>query len=203
MILDPRLRSLRRTARRASRVVISLGGGASAHAAVALAEELWRAQPTLEVVVTAPLAGAGTKPRAWPGGRASVAGVHRVDAGPRLHELLASAAVAVTSAGVTLYEASALATPVVPVAVVRAQVPTARAFVERGLVVASRSHSAMTANWRRGVVEDVLRALGDPPWAHRVSRRALHVIDGQGGGRVARELRVLFGPPGVPSGPRP
>lgn len=191
-ILDPGLRQLTRVTPRPRRVVISLGGGATARAADCVALRLHAARPDLEVFVTTAFGRHGAITPACDGTYFLGPGVHRVAPGPGFRRLLASACVAVTGAGVTLYEAAALGVPVVPVAVVRAQLPTARGFAARGLVCSSRAHTLDHGVGVRVIVADVLAALGNLTRARRVSMRARRAVDGQGGARVARELEALF-----------
>jgi hypothetical protein len=175
-------------------VVISLGGGATALAADRVALWLHDARPDLEIFVTTAFGRHGAVTPACGCAHRGGPGIHRVAAGPGFRRLLASACVAVTGAGVTLYEAAALGVPVVPVAVVRAQLPTARGFVAQGLVCSSRAHTLDHRVGARAIVADVLAALGDPARARRVSSRAHRVVDGKGGARVARQLKALFAP---------
>lgn len=201
-ILDPGLRRLGHVAPCPRRVVISLGGGATARAADRVAQLLHARRPDLEIFVTAAFGRYAAVAAAGHATDRRGPGVHRVAPGSGFRRLLASACVAVTGAGVTVYEAVSLGVPVVPVAVVRAQLPTARGFVARGLVCASHAHTLGHASATRLVVADVVKALGDLARARRVSEHARRAIDGQGGARVAGELKTLFAPRRVPVRPR-
>lgn len=197
MVLDPSLGALAQG--RASnppherRVVMSLGGGESSQYAVSLATMLGRMCPDLEILVTTAFSNRRGASLDLALNGSLGAGVHVLAADIRLRELLSTAAVAVTSAGVTAYEAVALGVPAIPVAVVRSQQPTCRAFVKQGLVVATRMHAVWHREWRERAVRDVVGAFRGGADCSAVTRRARLVLDTQGGARVARELRRLFG----------
>lgn len=104
------------------------------------------------------------------------------------HELH-RAAVAVLAGGVTLYEAAALATPAVALAVVEAQQLTIRGFARRGAAidaglagdVAAFAHAA----------DAVAELLSHPGRAARMGAIAAHLVDGRGVFRVADAIRQL------------
>jgi spore coat polysaccharide biosynthesis predicted glycosyltransferase SpsG len=182
MILDPailglRQRGVRGVARR-PRVLIALGGGDSAAAALPLARLIAARAPTVEVVT----AGGFVGNRRGPNGLAAD---------------LARATVAVVAGGVTLYEACALGVPTVAVAVGSSQHVTIRAMARRGATI-DGGRWRQTPSGRGGVTPEevarqVERLLADTSLRRRMARSGRRVVDGRGALRVGEWLRQLVG----------
>jgi spore coat polysaccharide biosynthesis predicted glycosyltransferase SpsG len=196
-ILDPRVRTTRDkvTRRVPRRVLIALGGGRHSVLAAHLADAIAARVAGVEIRV----AGGFTGPR-----RARVLSsatwVERKDG---LADELASASMAVLAGGVTLYEACALATPVVAVALNAAQHVTIRAIARRGAAVdggrvasgSSRSSLAASGFSRKStiarVVREVERLFREPAVRRRLALNGRRLVDGRGAMRVAARLRQL------------
>ena len=188
-ILDPRVRTTRdKVMRRAPRrVLIALGGGRHSVWAARLADAIAARVAGVEIRV----AGGFTGPR-----RARVLSsatwVERKDG---LADELASASMAVLAGGVTLYEACALGTPVVAVALNAAQHVTIRAIARRGAAVdGGRLYGILPAT----APSTSLRA--SPSTSLRASPSTSLRASGSHGstiGRVAREVERLFREPAV------
>jgi spore coat polysaccharide biosynthesis predicted glycosyltransferase SpsG len=182
-ILDPSLADLRASAPRREpfRIVVALGGGAHVRAmGVELADAIMRRVPQA-VVEVAPGFVAGRLPALGQHGRWIPAG--------RLHTSLATASVAVVAGGLTLYEACALASPVVAVAVAPAQRLTTRAFADAGAIVDASAPSRARTISR--TVAAVARLVTAPAEAAALGRAAGAIVDGRGAARVADRLRQL------------
>ncbi|MEO8481944.1 MAG: hypothetical protein ABI634_07015 [Acidobacteriota bacterium] len=187
-ILKPQTaaRRARPIARDGSRVLIALGGGAHVRRlGVAIAGEIARRRPDLRVDIARGFALTGTAPKL-------PARCRWVSAPDGLGDRLTSASVAVVAGGVTLYEACALATPVVAVPVVPAQRRAIAAAAQAGAAL------AVTARDARRVAGDaatlVSRLLDEPSLAADVSRRARRLVDGHGASRVSARIRSLLIP---------
>jgi spore coat polysaccharide biosynthesis predicted glycosyltransferase SpsG len=97
--------------------------------------------------------------------------------------------VAVVAGGVTLYEACALATPVVTLAVVDAQRITTAACAARGAAIDASDPDPGAAVARAA---DAVRALLDRPDARLcLGMAAGRLVDGLGTARVVAHLRAL------------
>jgi spore coat polysaccharide biosynthesis predicted glycosyltransferase SpsG len=191
-ILDPRVRTTRDkvTRRVPRRVLIALGGGRHSVLAAHLADAIAARVAGVEIRV----AGGFTGPR-----RARVLSsatwVERKDG---LADELASASMAVLAGGVTLYEACALATPVVAVALNAAQHVTIRAIARRGAAVdGGRLHGIVPAKAGSHrstigrVAREVERLLREPAIRRRMGLNGQRLVDGRGAARVAARLRQL------------
>jgi len=184
-ILDPRLAVLRERppARRPNRVIVALGGGAHIQAlGPMLAAGIRRHAPGARVDLAVGLL-------ARRDGRPLPPGCRWLATPEGLAPALATAAAAVVAGGVTLYEACALGTPVVTLAVARAQRATTRAFADAGATFDASGPARRTAVDRAAAGVSYL--LAHPRAADRLARRARHLVDGGGTTRVARHLLAL------------
>lgn len=174
-IATRRARPLRRHARR---VLIALGGGAHVRRlGAAIAGELARATPGLRIDLAAGFVAA--PPRRLPDG------CRWLQASDGLADALATTTVAVVNGGVTLYEACALGTPTVAVAVVPAQRPAIDAAVGLGAVrTAGRTTPA-------AVARAVQLLLDNPNLAAVHAAAAARAVDAGGTERVAARLQHL------------
>jgi hypothetical protein len=182
-IIDPSLADLHAAAprRETLRIVVALGGGAYVRAmGVELAEAIARRVPQA-IVEVAPVFVAGRLPALGPRGRWIPAG--------QLHASLATAGVVVVAGGLTLYEACALAAPVVAVAVTPAQRLTTRAFADAGAIVDASAPIPARTNSRAAAA--VARQVTAPAEAAALGRAARAIVDGRGAIRVADRLRQL------------
>jgi UDP-2,4-diacetamido-2,4,6-trideoxy-beta-L-altropyranose hydrolase len=176
-------------------VIVALGGGPRRRTALTLARALVARRPGLRVAIAGGFAGMRSPGTGLPG----IAWVR-----PReLALALANARVAVSGGGVTLYECLALGVPAVGVAVVPSQRPTVRAFASRGAVVdggGTRASSRAAAIAR--LARQVVNLLDDEAEQQRVRRAGRALVDGRGGHRVARAIRLLAEAAGTARGVR-
>jgi UDP-2,4-diacetamido-2,4,6-trideoxy-beta-L-altropyranose hydrolase len=171
-----------------TRVLIALGGGSRRHAARALAQAIARRLPDAQIVV------AGGFERAAPGG-VTVETVEWLAPQNGLVDVLARTDVAVVAGGLTLYEAAAMRTAVVGVAVVPAQRPAIRAFAQAGAAIdpaAALGGRALNAWAIARIANDVARLLGDPARRRRMAIAARRLVDGRGAERVASAIVGLM-----------
>jgi spore coat polysaccharide biosynthesis predicted glycosyltransferase SpsG len=182
-IVDPRLTQLRHSARSRHGVVVSLGGGPRAEVACAIAEEIARRAPDVQVRVVGGFVSSGPPKRRnqW------LPNVAWVGASTNLAKELGNASVAVVGGGVSLYEACALGTAAVGVPVVNGQRPTVAGFVARGAAL-GRPRAALVP---RRVAADALKLLREERLRKFVARSARRLIDGRGAIRVARAIARL------------
>jgi spore coat polysaccharide biosynthesis predicted glycosyltransferase SpsG len=176
-VIDP---SVRHRTRRAMdrRVLIALGGGPHARRAAAIAKSIVSRDPRAEVRI---VSGFVTPERPGRTDR-----VHWVGSVRRLASELQLASVAVVGGGVSLYEACALGVPTVTVPVVKAQVPTVRAFARRRAACGVPYRSTA-----RDAADAAVRLLADRRRRAAFARRSRHVIDGYGAARAAQAVAVL------------
>jgi spore coat polysaccharide biosynthesis predicted glycosyltransferase SpsG len=190
-VLDPDIVA-RRCARRPGgserppRILVALGGGSRRRLAATIVDALVRQSPAAIVRVASGLI-AGT--------RAPLVGRGRVEwlgPIPSLVDELVACDVAVLAGGMTLYEACALATPAVSLAIVRAQAPAVRAFaaagaaLDAGLCVA-QDPAALRRTARR-VARLVRRVLAETNLRQLLAYNGHVLVDGAGARRVARLL---------------
>jgi len=154
-------------ARRRSGVLIALGGGAHQTAVQQLSREIAR-------TTGAPIRIATGFTRVGPAG---------------LARELSRCAVALVAGGVTLYEACALGTPTVALAVVRAQRPTIAGFAGLGAVVDAGLLNG-TPSIRRAA-RAVGRLLDAAEVRRTLGARARSRVDGRGALRVAAAIRGI------------
>jgi UDP-N-acetylglucosamine:LPS N-acetylglucosamine transferase len=102
---------------------------------------------------------------------------------------LRRAEVAVVAGGVTLYEAAALGTPSVALAVADAQQITIRGFALRGAAVDGGLAGDSRSIERAACT--VASLLGDPARAARLGDAGARLVDGRGAFRVADAIRQL------------
>jgi spore coat polysaccharide biosynthesis predicted glycosyltransferase SpsG len=102
---------------------------------------------------------------------------------------LERASVAVVAGGMTVYEACAIGTPTVALAVVPAQHAAIQALARLDAVcdggVATSPRAVRHAAWL------VTQLLSQPKRSARLAATARSVVDGQGAARVARQLEKL------------
>ncbi len=192
-ILDPAIATLRSRppAREARRVLIALGGGANARAVgVQLARRISRAVPDAVIRIAAGFQTGGATPGTLP------PRCQWLDAPAGLAHALATSSVAVVAGGVTLYEAAALGTPVVALAIVAAQRPSVRAFAKAGAAIEATGPIGTSRSARRRGMDRaaalVAVLLADPAGRRSMSRRARGLVDGQGTARAVRRLLTLL-----------
>jgi spore coat polysaccharide biosynthesis predicted glycosyltransferase SpsG len=183
-MLNPELETLRHhnPARRTNHVLIALGGGSHVRTiGPALAARVRQVAPGVRVEIAAgllPHRAAGELPEGCRWLRTS-----------SLATVLATTSAAVLAGGVTLYEACALGTPVVTLAVVPAQRVTTSAFAEAGATIEA-SHSTRRRAIDRAAA-GVSYLLAHPREAARQSARARALVDGRGAWRVREYLLAL------------
>jgi spore coat polysaccharide biosynthesis predicted glycosyltransferase SpsG len=192
-LLDPDIVA-RRCSRRPSaddrgsaRVLIALGGGSRQRLAAAVAEAVATECPGARVRIASGLIAAADSTSAV-GGSA----IEWLGPLPTLADELWACDVAVLAGGMTLYEACALATPAISLAIVRPQVPAVRAFaaagaaLDAGICVAQGSR-ALRGTARR-VGRQVRRLLDDASLRQMLAYNGHVLVDGAGARRVARVL---------------
>ena len=162
-------------------ILISLGGGPRAATACAIAAEIARRAPDVQVRVVGgfvsrrPPVPPPPKNVVWVGASSNLAGELR------------RAEVAVVGGGVSLYEACALGTPAVAVAVVEGQRPTVSSFVSRGAALGGAALPVRPGT----VAEDALRLLRSGALRRTVAGAARRLVDGRGASRAARAILQL------------
>jgi UDP-2,4-diacetamido-2,4,6-trideoxy-beta-L-altropyranose hydrolase len=184
-ILDPDLPRPRPMSARPRRVVVSLGGGPRAEAACAIAGEIGRRAPDVEVCVVGGFVSDAPPRSVWRRCPPNV-----VWKGPSRHlpEELAKADVAVVGGGMSLYEACALGAAAVGVPVVKAQCRTVAGFVRRGAAL-GRTDTSVSP---RAVADDVLLLLQRRGVRKQLARMGRRLVDGQGARRAARAIGRLI-----------
>lgn len=182
-VLDPSMAHTReRLPIDRSGVLIALGGGAHVHRwGLTLADAILSRRPDVRIRITQGFARAAGDTRhpqvTW------------VSAPDGLAGELAGAAVAVVGGGVTLYEAAALSTPTVAMAVTEAQQLTIRGFARRGAAVDAGIVSEPAAFAH--AADAVSELISHPGRAARLGGTAAHLVDGRGVFRVADAIRQL------------
>lgn len=182
-VLDPSIALVREHPAEAREgVLIALGGGTHVHRfGESLARAVLQRRPDTRVRLVQGFA-RESAPTAHPQ-------ISWVAAPDGLAHELNRAAVAVLAGGVTLYEAAALATPSVALAVVDAQQPTIRGFARRGAAIdAGRAGDAAAFTHAADAVAELL---SHPGRAARMGATAAHLVDGRGVFRVADAIRQL------------
>ncbi|MFN7914061.1 MAG: hypothetical protein U0Q55_01885 [Vicinamibacterales bacterium] len=163
-------------------VLIALGGGEHVHRwGEALARAVLLRCPDARIRLVQ-----GFAREAGPAGDARITWIQAPDG---LADELNRTAVAVLAGGLTLYEAAALATPAVALAVVDAQQPTIRGFARRGAAI-DAGHAADVAAFAHAA-DAAAELLSHPGRAARMGATAAHLIDGRGVFRVADAIRQL------------
>jgi len=183
-ILDPAIAAARANGRARRGVLVALGGGPRAETALAIATEIARRAPDVEVRVAggfAPLRLAGTSRKRPPN-------LTWLEPSADLPTELSAAEVAVVGGGVSLYEACAAGTAAVGVPVVPAQRPTVAGFVARGAAL-GRPRAAVQP---RRVAQDALRLLREDRLRRRITLTARRLVDGRGAGRAVRAIERLL-----------
>ncbi len=191
MILDPRLRDTHRPRAMAipPQILIALGGGSHAHLATQIANAIARTLAARAInanirITSGLIKGVGSHLK-----RTQLPRVQWIDARDGLAGELAAASVAIVAGGVTLYEACALGTPSIAVAVNAAQQVTIRGVARAGATVdAGRSGSAGVP---AAIARQVERLLGDRADARRLAAAGRRLVDGRGAARVAAQVRQL------------
>lgn len=184
-ILDPDLALWRerRPLRQPNRVLVALGGGTHVRTVgPLLAARIRRAAPSARVDLAA-----GLLPRV--GASPLPPGCRWLMTPDGLGPALATAAAAVVAGGVTLYEACAVGTPIVTLAVVPAQRRTTRALAQAGAGIDASGADRGPAIERAAA--GVSHLLSHPRAAARLARRARQLVDGDGARRVTRHLLAL------------
>jgi len=153
-----------------ARVLVTLGGATPAAQTAAATAAVRSALPDATVDVVGGLV---------PGASAPVHGVTLHGAVPSLRPLLTGADLAVTAAGMTLYECLAAATPTVAVCLADNQRPNIEHLGAAGLVVPA-DFATLTATVAGVAADRSLRG--------RLAADGRHAIDGRGAGRVADEI---------------
>jgi hypothetical protein len=183
-ILNPAILPLRQQApaRLTRRVVIALGGGVHVRQiGPELAAAIRARVPDVDVRIAPGFRSAGRPP--LPEGCAWLP-AHG------LREELAAATVAVVAGGVTLYEACALGTPLVTLAVVDAQRTTTSAAAAAGAAIDASDTDLSAAVRRAASLTAVL--LETPDVRAALGSTAARIADGQGTARVIAHLRALL-----------
>jgi spore coat polysaccharide biosynthesis predicted glycosyltransferase SpsG len=196
-------RTTRKRPERRPTIVISLGGGRHAVAGQSVAAVL---QEKLDAA--AGVSSGGTRSSrarvllslgldiASPGQQTNRPAGVEVIAPARLRAELTRASLAVVAGGTTLYEACALGTPAVAVAVVAGQSPTVAAFARAGLVAApfgsATGPRVGSAAWGRIVAEAAWQLWEDAAARRALGSAARGAIDGHGARRVAQAITKLL-----------
>ena len=185
-LLDPRYAAAPtpRGAARVGRVLVSLGGGRHEARLLPVLAALDAALDGVDVDVVVGRGGDG--PRLAAAARASRnrVAIHADAAG--LRELIEAADLAISGAGMTLYELAATATPTVMVCMADNQRPNVEAFERAGAALAAgeRGDPGLFAVLRSAL----LRLAADGGLRATLGARGRALVDGQGAARVARAI---------------
>jgi UDP-2,4-diacetamido-2,4,6-trideoxy-beta-L-altropyranose hydrolase len=178
----------RQPAKLVERILVTLGGSAQlGAAAVALAAARSVAPDAVVDVVLGPYAeaAAGMLDRMDDGGHVNFRGhVHDV------RSLMLRADLAITNAGVTLYELAASATPSIMIMTASNQSRNVQGFL--GARAALFGGSASSAQLQEGLEAQIARLMSDGQLRAALGASARHLVDGRGARRVARELTRLW-----------
>lgn len=185
-LLDRRIRlALRnrwsRTSDAPMRVLVALGGGQQVRRiAQQLVCAIGQYTPDVSIVVAAGFSR---------GRRPALRGARWISARTGLTPALIDCDVAVVAGGVTLYEACALATPVVALAVVPAQRRAIEEFALRGAVLDAGAVSEIAID---RAARGVARLLGDERRRRITASRARQLVDGLGARRAAEHIQAML-----------
>jgi|KBSSwiStaDraftv2_1062776.scaffolds.fasta_scaffold56848_3 spore coat polysaccharide biosynthesis predicted glycosyltransferase SpsG len=185
-LLDRRIRlALRKrwtsTNPRPLRVLVALGGGQHVRG---VAQELVLAIRRHAGDVAISVAAGFSRGR-----RPELDGARWVSARKGLTKALVDCDVAVVAGGVTLYEACALGTPSVALAVVAAQRRAILQFAARGAVIDAGLVSEVSVE---RAARNVARLLGDEQRRRATAGRARQLVDGLGAQRAAEQIRAML-----------
>jgi spore coat polysaccharide biosynthesis predicted glycosyltransferase SpsG len=185
--LDRRIRHVlrkrwSRTHLRPMRVLVALGGGQHVRrVAQQLVDAIRRRTSDVSIAVAAGFS-VGHRPR--------LRGAHWLSATQAgLARALADCDVAIVAGGVTLYEACALGTPAVALAVVPTQRRAILEFVSRGAIVDAGLASAITIE---RAAREVSELLGDERRRRTIAARARRLVDGLGARRAAEQIQAML-----------
>ena len=163
------------------RVLVALGGGQHVRGvAQRLVQAIRRHTPDVSIVVAAGFSR---------GRRPALPGARWLSARTGLAHALLDCDVAVVSGGVTLYEACALGTPAVGLAVVPAQQRAIGEFASRGAVIDAGITSDVAI---ARAARKVAHLLGDERRRRATAARARQLVDGLGAQRAAEHIRTLL-----------
>lgn len=178
---EARRAGLVRSSDRPSRVLVALGGGQHVRrVAQQLVSSIRARCPNASIIVAA---GFSRSPRPI------LRGARWLSARHGLVKALGDCDVAVVAGGVTLYEACALGTPAVGLAVVPEQRRAIRAFARRGAVIDAGGDPRRAID---GAASGVARLLANKGLRDKTSARARTLVDARGADRVARRIRGLL-----------
>jgi spore coat polysaccharide biosynthesis predicted glycosyltransferase SpsG len=185
-LLDRRIRlALRnrwsRTSDRPMRVLVALGGGQHVRrVAQQLVVAIRRHTSDVSIVVAAGFSR---------GRRPSLRGARWISARTGLTQALVDCDVAVVAGGVTLYEACALGTAAVGLAVVPSQSKAIAEFASRGAVIDAGVASEIAVD---RAARGVARLLGDERRRRITASRARQLVDGLGARRAAEHIQAML-----------
>jgi spore coat polysaccharide biosynthesis predicted glycosyltransferase SpsG len=185
-LLDRRIRmALRhrwsRTSDRPMRVLVALGGGQHVRrVAQELVFAIRRYTSDVSIVVAAGFSRAR---------RPLLRGARWISAGAGLTQSLVDCDVAVVAGGVTLYEACALGTAAVGLAVVPSQSRAIGEFASRGAVIDAGISSEIAID---RAARGVARLLGDERRRRITALRARQLVDGLGARRAAEHIQAML-----------
>jgi spore coat polysaccharide biosynthesis predicted glycosyltransferase SpsG len=184
--LDRRIRAaLRnrwtRTDARPLRVLVALGGGQHVRGVAQQLVVAIRRHVSDASISVAPGFSRGRRP--------ALRGACWLSADAGLTQALVDCDVAIVAGGVTLYEACALGTPAVALAVVPAQRRAIAEFASRGAVVDAGIVSQISIE---RAARDVAQLLGDERRRRITARRARRLVDGLGAQRAAEHIRAML-----------
>jgi spore coat polysaccharide biosynthesis predicted glycosyltransferase SpsG len=185
-LLDRRIRTaLRnrwsRTSARPLRVLVALGGG---HHVRRIARQLVPAIRRYSSDVSISVAAGFSRGR-----RPTLRGARWLSARTGLTQALVDCDVAIVAGGVTLYEACALGTPAVAMAVVPSQRRAILEFAVRGALIDAGLASDMAID---RAARGVARLLGDERRRRMTATRARQLVDGLGARRAAEQIQAML-----------
>jgi spore coat polysaccharide biosynthesis predicted glycosyltransferase SpsG len=186
-LLDRRLAAARRARSRHSNdrsfaVLVALGGGQHVRRlAQRVVDAIRRRCPDASIAVAAGFSR---------GRRPTLRGAQWLSARTGLASALGACDVAVVAGGVTLYEACALGTPAVGLAVVPGQRRAIRACARHGAVIDT---DGVGASALESAADGVAALLTNRRLRLTTAARARRLVDGLGSDRVAEQIRGLLG----------
>ncbi|MGQ0733325.1 MAG: hypothetical protein ACT4QD_06665 [Acidobacteriota bacterium] len=183
-ILDPHRLPPRGSGDLRRGVVVALGGGPRAEAACAIASEIARRAPDVEVRVAGRFVPAEPPESLW---RRCPPNVVWVGASTDLLGEFANVNLAVVGGGMSLYEACALGAAAVGLPVVSSQRRTISTFVGAGAAL-GRPRAAVVPG---SIAADDVRLLRQDRLRRQLTRTARRLVDGRSAERAGRVIRRL------------
>ena len=185
-LLDPRYAEspASRTEPRVARALVTLGGGRHVDDLRLVLAALDEALTDIDIDVA--VGPGGSDARLTAAARTSPHRVRIHESPAGLRALIATADLAISGAGMTLYELAAMATPTVAVCMADNQRPNFEAFDRAGAALAGGR--AGETGLRVSLAAALARLSADAGLRRKLGERGRALVDGQGAARVARAI---------------